>query len=230
MSKKTGSPFIDWHLGRKEWDDRLLALSANAKSWRLAFFAVLLATFVMALGAWHIGSQSKIEPYLTTADPATFRVVAARPLDAASSETKRIVDAWVRKEIHEFLANARTVVADGLAQKDLINKTYSRVASGSAAEKALANWYSVSGRDPFNYARYATVQVERYASLPLSNKTWQIEWREVSRNLAGEVVGVPTRWKAVFNYVVQPPADDKEQDKNPIGFYVTGIAWSQLQE
>ena len=82
--------------------------------------------------------------------------------------------------------------------------------------------------DAVERAMKQTVDVEVKAIFPSSEKTYEVEWVETTRSLAGTVIGEPQRWKGSFTIVVNPPTDEALARMNPLGIYITSAAWSRV--
>jgi len=218
--EKGKNPFIN---GRNEWDDRLMNISKNSHAWKgFAFFeAIVIIVLVFALA--HIGSQSKIKPYLSVVDKTNYVVHVMGPAEEAATLDETTMKRIVENEVRTFIEELRTVIADNHAQKKVMNHVYSRIAARSSASKYVSQFYTE--RPPFKYAENGTVSAEIYSALPLSEKVWQVEWDETERNLVGEVLK-KTRYKGIVTYEIDTPQSIQEANKNGIGLYVTNLSWS----
>lgn len=218
--KSKSNPFI---AARKEWDDRLHNIAKTSHAWKgFAFFLILLVG-VLVGGITHIGSQSKIKPYMAVVDKTNYVVHVMGPAEEAATLDDKLLKSIVQNEVRTFVENIRTIVADNHAQKKIMSNVYSRLAARSAAAKYANEWYTA--RAPFKYAESGTVSAEIYSALPLSENSWQIEWKEIERNLAGEVLK-NTRFRGIITYEIVTPDSEAEARKNAVGFYVTNLTWS----
>ncbi|ACT52126.1 type IV secretion system protein [Methylovorus glucosotrophus] len=219
-SEKGKNPFI---AGRKEWDDRLHQIAATSHAWKgFAFFLALLVG-VLVFGITHIGSQSKIKPYMSVVDRTNYVVHVMGPAEEAATLNDKLLKSIVQNEVRTFIENIRTIVADNHAQKKIMTNVYSRLAAHSAAAKFANEFYSV--RSPFKYAENGTISAEIYSALPLSEKSWQVEWKETSRNLAGDILKI-SRYRGIITYELVTPESEADARKNALGFYITNLTWS----
>jgi type IV secretory pathway TrbF-like protein len=219
-SEKGKNPFI---AGRNEWDDRLHHIAKTSHAWKgFAFFLVVLVG-ILAVGIAHIGSQSKIKPYMSVVDKTNYVVHVMGPAEEAATLDDKLLKSIVQNEVRAFIENIRTIVADNHAQKKIMTNVYSRLAAHSAAAKFANEFYTA--RSPFKYAENGTISAEIYSALPLSEKSWQVEWKETERNLAGDILKV-LRFRGIITYELVTPESESDARKNALGFYITNLTWS----
>src|ERR1700691_2220701 len=72
-----------------------------------------------------------------------------------------------------------------------------------------------------------TVSVEVRSVLPTSDRTFEVEWVEITRDLYGAVKG-QDHWKAAFSIAVNSPTDERMARINPLGIYVTNASWGKV--
>ena len=206
---------------RKEWDERYGDLISRARNWRAAFFVAAAVAFLAVGGMIVIAKQARIVPYVVAVD-SLGRTVASGPAEQATLADDRLK----RAALNSWIADWRLVSMDGITQRKSIDRTYSMIASGTPAQVAVSEYYR---KDPPNErAAKQTVDVEVKAIFPSSEKTYEVEWVETTRSLAGTVVGDPQRWKGSFTLVVNPPNDEALARVNPLGIYITSASWSRV--
>jgi type IV secretion system protein VirB5 len=81
-------------------------------------------------------------------------------------------------------------------------------------------------QNPFARTAKETVAVAVTNILPISDKTWQVEWQEVTRDSRGDVQA-NVRLKVSIMVGITPPTQEKLILINPLGVYVTDLNWSQ---
>src|SRR6266851_2381773 len=72
-----------------------------------------------------------------------------------------------------------------------------------------------------------TVSVEVNTVLPTSDRSYEVDWTETTRDLQG-VVTATARLKGSFTIAVDPPSDEATARMNPLGIYVTNASWSRV--
>jgi len=217
-TKGERTPFIDH---KETDDDRYMNLAVEKHNWQVAWrltFGLLAISFTF--NGYYM-MQPKYVPYTIEVDKIGH-IIAVGPADNGNPiDTKRVL----RRQVVEFIENSRMVVGDNLAQKRIMNWVYARVPSRSKAKVFLDEFYR--DRKPFTLAQTETISVDQVNPLPLgSDKTWQIEWVETRRNLAGEVIS-KENWKAILTYEISPLDTKEGIDANPLGFFVPSFSWSK---
>ena len=201
-------------------ENTFLRLSAQVANWRLfAFFSIAIAGLAIG-GVIYIGSQSKYVPMLVEVDQLG-RTVAVKALTGndAVTDQKRLV----YREMFDLIEHLRTVTTDVSANNTNLEKGFSRL--GGAAVKYVRT--ELRKAPPNEVGSKKTVQIQVKAALPVSDKTWQVEWEEHSFNLTGEADTVE-KWKATLRYDLLPSGDEKDIRANPIGFIVTELNWMKV--
>jgi type IV secretion system protein VirB5 len=117
------------------------------------------------------------------------------------------------------------ITNDGVAQRKAIDRVYAHIANGSQAMGFINDFYR--GDPPQKRAQTQTVSVDVQSVLPTSDRTFELEWIETTRDLQGQVKQ-QVRWKGAFTVTVNPPADEALMRVNPLGIYVTNASWSKV--
>ena len=118
-----------------------------------------------------------------------------------------------------------TITTDGVSQRKAIDRVYAQIASGSAAQTFVSDYYR--GDPPFKRAETETVSVEVKSILPTSDRTYEVEWVETTRDLYGSVKATD-RWIGYFGIALNPPKDERQARINPLGVYVTSATWAKV--
>jgi type IV secretory pathway TrbF-like protein len=210
------NPYLD---ARREWNERYGDYIQAAHHWRTVALVSSLVALIAVAGVAYIGAQNKVVPYVVEVDKLGEAAAVARA-DRATPVDTRVVKAYLAR----FVADWRTVTIDRQAQKGAIDRVYAMLPGGSVALSKLNDYFRA--HNPFTVASKESVEVAVTNLLQLSEKTWQVEWREVIRDSRGEVQG-SVRMKASIILGITPPTDEKLALINPLGIYVTDINWSQ---
>lgn len=209
----SSNPYLN---ARREWDERYGDQIARAKSWRAAAFASLAVAGIAVVGITIIGSQSKIKPFVVTIDKLGDPIAMAQPVTGSAID-QRIIEA----QLANWIWNARTVIPDPVAQKNLVDRVYAM--TSSAAATYLNQYYTQ--HPPFGDF---TVNAQVNSILPISKDTWQISWEE-SRYQNGQPQPVQ-HWKANITTGVDPRLGETPQVKinNPLGLFIRSVSWTQV--
>jgi type IV secretion system protein TrbF len=207
-------------VARREWDERYGDLISRARNWRtmaiLSGFVALVAT----AGVVWLSARSRVVPFVVLMD-SLGRPVASGMAEQASAADDRLK----RAEILNWVENLRLVTTDPVAQRKAVDRVYAHIASGSHAQTFISEFYR--NDPPFKRAQTDTVAVEVRSVLPTSDRTYEVEWMETTRDLYGTVKATD-HWKGSFSIALSPPTDEATARKNPLGLYVTQTSWSRV--
>ena len=211
------NPYLD---ARREWNERYGSYIKQAHNWRLSAFVLLGILIIAVSGLVMIGSQNKMVPYIIEVD----KLGNINPVIVAEQirhEDPRVI----RAMISQFIINIRSVLVDSEAQGQILSHAYSML-SQQYPSTTMINEYFQKGKSPFRRSKEETVTIEISSVLPISKKTWQIEWRETIRDRTGREKET-FRMKAVATITIIPPNDSEHIMKNPIGLFIKNLSWSK---
>jgi len=205
---------------RREWDERYGNLITRERNWRAMAFCCSLICLLAVAGLVWLSSRSHIVPFVVAMDSLS------RPIAAGAAEQTTAADDRIKRAtLYSWLENLRLVTGDGIAQRKAIDRVYAYVASGSQAQAFVSEFYR--NDPPQKRAQTQTVSVEVQAVLPTSDRTFEMEWAETTRDLYGGVI-TKARWKGAFTVATNPPTDEGIARVNPLGIYVTNLSWGKL--
>lgn len=214
-SQALESPYV---AGRREWNERYGSYISRARTWQIVALASMGLSAVLAFNLVDLAKASKVKPYVVEVNKLG-EAIAIKPADEARPADQRIVSF----QLANFITNARSITPDRVVQKRWLDSVYA-VSSASAA--AFLNEH-YKKNDPFDKGRTSLVSVELQGPpLPLSDKTWQIQWTETTRGLNGMVEGV-TRYQAVLTTSIFEPTTPQQIIANPTGVVIDQIDWRQ---
>ncbi|HTW64658.1 MAG TPA: VirB8/TrbF family protein [Bryobacteraceae bacterium] len=214
---ETYNPYL---AARREWDERYGDLITRAKNWRtMAALSSLIALLATGGVVW-LSVRSRVVPFVVLLDNLS-RPVASGVADQTPLDDDRLR----RSNIFNWIENLRTVTTDGISQRKAIDRVYAQIASGSAAQTFISEYYR--GDPPFKRAETETVSVEVKSVLPTSDRTYEVEWVETTRDLYGTVKAMD-HWKGYFTIALNPPKDEREARINPLGIYITNASWAKV--
>ena len=214
---RTENPYL---VARREWDERYGHLITRERNWRAMAFVCGLASLLAVFGLVWLSAHSRIVPFVVAMD-SLGRPIAAGPAEQTTTADDRIK----RATLYAWLENLRLVTSDGVAQRKAIDRVYAYVASGSQAQAFISDFYRSD--PPQKRAQTETVGVEVQSVLPTSDRTFEVEWAETTRDLYGTITQ-KARWKAAFTIAVNPPTEEGIARVNPLGIYVTHASWGKL--
>ena len=205
---------------RREWDERYGDQITRAKNWRTMAFLSSLVALVATSGVVWLSVRSHVVPFVVLVDSLS-RPVASGIAEQASVNDDRLK----RASIFTWVENLRLVTTDGVTQRRAIDRVYAEIGNGTAAQTFISDFYR--SNPPSKRAQTETVSVEVNSVLPTSDRTYEVEWVETTRDLYGAVKATD-RWKGSFSVVINPPQDERQARVNPVGLYITNASWARV--
>ncbi|MCZ7618390.1 MAG: conjugal transfer protein TrbF [Myxococcota bacterium] len=203
---------------RLEWNERYHGFVRAKRNWQVIALVALIVNAMLGLGILWQASQSRVTPYVIEVDELAQTLVIG-PAEKARTADPRLV----RYQVAEFIRKVRSIVADGAAEKQILDSAYAH-ASGAAMQFLNDHFQE---HNPFLRMQERTVSVEVTSVLPLpTSDSWQIQWTETHRGLDGAVL-VRERWQALVSVEVRPSNTPEQIEQNPLGLYVTNIQWTK---
>lgn len=216
-SKTSENPYIS---ARREWNERYGDFVKQASTWRLVAFVALGIAAIATSGVVYIGSKSKIVPIVVGINDlgqmSTVGIPGENPID----------DKVINATLADWMIWHRSVVSDAAVVESFVTRVYAYLTEGAPARASIDEWYKKEGNNPYERMKNLTVTVEIKSVLLMSSKTYQIDWREVVRNKAGQMTGV-LNFRSILtieNFEVNP----KTALVNPLGIYIQNISIQEI--
>jgi type IV secretion system protein VirB5 len=219
-SDKPAAQYNPYLAARREWDERYGDQITKARNWRtIATLCALIALLETAGLLWMSG-HSRVLPFVVLVDNL------GRPLASGFAGQTTVNDDRVKRStIFNWVENLRLVTTDGIAQRKAIDFVYAHIANGSSAEAFISEFYRSD--PPSKRAQTQIVSIEVKSVLPTSNRTYEVDWVETTRDLYGAIKATD-RWKGSFTIAINPPKDERLARINPLGIYVTSASWDKV--
>jgi type IV secretion system protein TrbF len=205
---------------RREWDERYGDQIARARNWRRMATLCALIALLETGGLLWMSARSRVLPFVVLLDHL------GRPVASGfAGETTTNDDRVKRATIFNWLENLRLITTDGVAQRKAIDFVYAHIANGSSAEAFINDFYRSD--PPSKRAQTQTVSIEVQSVLPTSDRTYEVDWIETTRDLYGAIKATD-HWKGSFTIAINPPADERLARINPLGLYVANASWDKV--
>lgn len=208
--------------GRAAWNDMYGSLvERNRKNFTVS---VLLAIALLAsvIGIIHMGSQSKIQPFMVQVGQ-NGDIVDVSSAEKAPDITEKIIKYFLQK----FVINMHSISGDNIVQKQMLAFVYSSVnTSGNSNAMNILKSF-IQNNNPFTLNSQFTNQVNISSLYPISKDSYQITWEEVKRTIDGKLVS-KNYYTGQIAYKFAPSSGENFT-YNPFGIYITNMAWSQVQ-
>jgi len=219
QAKAADTPYL---AARREWNERYGDYIKSAHQWRLAALGSIAVALVSAGGLVAVSMQNKVVPYAVELN-GHGEVVQVRRADVLARPDAN----QIRAALRSWVIGARTVYSDSAAMKALIDQTYAQTFPDSPAYQKLAEYHRAN--NPYQRAANETVSIDVQVAVPVSDNSWQVEWRETTRQASGKIIDTAD-WQATITVAISPPTDAEQIMINPIGLYVRQFEWtSRLQ-
>ncbi len=205
---------------RQEWDERFGDQIKSRNNWRLAAFLSMATALVCVTGMVAIGYRSNTVPYVVALDDVG-RAVPVIPAKQVAVKDVRLQEAVVAR----WVTNLRTVIADAVAQRRLVDEVYAETGQNSPASATITEFYS--NNSPFDLLTKQTVDASVESIVQQSPKTYEVAWTEVTRDLNGNLMA-SHRYRAFVSVVTQEVTDARQALVNPLGLYVTNLTWGEV--
>jgi type IV secretion system protein TrbF len=205
---------------RREWDERYGEFITRARNWRTVAMISALAALLATGGMVWLSAKSHVVPFVVLIDSL------GRPVASGLAEQTSVGDDRLRRAVlQDWLEGLRMVTTDGIAQRRAIDRVYAHIASGTNAQAFISEFYR--NDPPFKRAQTGSVSVEVKSVLPTSDRSFEVDWIETSRDLYGNVNSTD-HWKGSFTVALNPPTEERQARINPLGLYVTAASWAKV--
>jgi type IV secretion system protein TrbF len=214
-------PYNPYLTARREWDERYGDLVARAKkSDRIALICASLALVAMTIAGVLAIRGPRIVPIPVDLEGHYIG-------SASTARSLVVTEMMKRSALSDWVTYLRTVTSDQISQRWAIEKVYAMMSSGSSAQTVVSDFYR--NDPPQQRAQRENVHLEVNSILPTSDKTYEVEWLETTRDLGGRITS-QQRLKGIFTFVISsnPPPDERLARLNPIGLYINNASWSKV--
>ena len=217
---KTSDSYNPYLAARREWDERYGDFITRARNWRLIAILCSLTALLSTCAVIWLSFRSRVVPFVVAVDNLEH------PIAAGVAEQASIADERLKRAtVAVWIEQLRSVTTDGIAQRVAIDRVYAHISNGSQAQTFISEFYRAD--PPHKRGQTETVSVEVKSVLPTSERTFQVEWLETTRDLYG-AVKAQDRWKGAFTIAINPPRDERLARINPLGIYVTEANWARV--
>lgn len=212
------NPYIE---AQKIWDDRYGALALGKRNWQIASAIASLLSISLCFGLVKLSLAQKVEYVFVQVDKAGY--AAYLDIGGASQNAPERV---LRNELIHLIQKLKTVSVDALIMKQNLDLVYKGYLRGTAV--AYLNEY-FRDNDPFDLAKEKTISVEPISILRITERSWQIRWKEIARSRDGYKQG-SSEWEAhLVTEIEKPDSKDEESLKyNPTGIRLVELSWTKV--
>jgi type IV secretion system protein VirB5 len=190
-------------------------------AWKFVALAELAIVSALIIAYVQLASSSRVVPYVVEVDKLG-QAIAFGPAEPLRGVDQRVLV----RELSVLIRNLRSVTPDPGLQVRMIQDAYAFL--DLPAAKFLNEYFAVPENNPRLLSQEITRSVEITSVLPIPNSdSWKVQWTELERPRAGSV-SRSRAWEAYLTVRQSPPKNVETIQVNPLGMYVTGINWTQL--
>jgi type IV secretion system protein TrbF len=212
----TPEPVTPYQRAAQLWDDRIGSARVQAKNWRFMAFGCLALSVGLAAGMVWQSAHSRVTPYVVEVD-RLGEVQAVAPAITPYQPS----DAQIAWYLARFVTDVRSLSIDPV----LVRRNWLEAYEFATDRAALFLNDFARTNDPFKAIGDRSASVEVSSVVRASDTSFQVKWTEqVYRQ--GSITSTE-HWTAILTTTVETPRTADVLRKNPLGLYVTGIAWSR---
>lgn len=213
---QTPEPVTPYQKAAQLWDDRIGSARVQAKNWRLASFGSLALNLILAGGMVWLASQSRVTPYVVEVDKLG-QVKAVGP----AMDSYQPSDAQIAWHLARFIVNVRGLSTDPVLVRRNWLEAYDCITDKAVTflnDHARAN-------DPFAAVGIRSVTAQITSVVRASDTSFQVKWTEQIFE-HGALIRTE-RWTAILSLTIRVPRTAEAAMKNPLGLFITAIAWTK---
>lgn len=214
--KSTTNPYLN---ARREWNERYGNYISTAKQWRIIALISLTVCIICIAGVIYFASQNKLIPYIVEVDKQGNTVTVYK-----NTKMQSIEPPIIRSQLAQFIRDFRSVSADMTVQKSAIKRLYAHIENQSQAGQRLQQYFIKNS--PFEQAQEHVVSVDVKQILPLSERTWQIQWLEKTFARDGSKIS-DKDYTAMVTITIGNNVTEQTILSNPIGLLVNELQWNE---
>ncbi len=220
--KTTQGPETPFKQAQQVWDLRLGTASAQAKNWRLAFFALATLATLLALSLMSLIAQKRVVPILVGLDKQTGEASVIGPADY---HTKQPGPLEIKYFLAQFIRLVRTVSLDQVVIKQNWLRAYSFLRPEAAG--LLNELTQKDTASPLSKIGKVLVSVQPLSILQIpETNSYQLRWRETAFATHGAKLDEYTML-ATFIIELDPPQDEQTLQENPLGLFIKSFQWNR---
>ena len=212
----TPEPVTPYQRAAQVWDERIGSARIQAKNWRLMAFGCLTLSVGLAAGIVWQSARSRVTPYVVEVD-RLGEVQAVAPATTPYQPS----DAQIAWYLARVVTDVRALSTDPV----LVRRNWLEAYEFATDRAALFLNDFARTNDPFKAIGDRSVSVEVTSVVRATDTSFQVKWTEQIYRQGS--LSSTERWTAILTTTIETPRTADVLRKNPLGLYVTGIAWSR---
>ena len=172
-AKSHPNPMTPADKAREVWDERVGSVVVQSHNWRRIALILCAICFVLTLGLVYQSAKTKVIPYVVTVDKTTGEVQQAGGFVNNEYEPQ---EAEIKYFLVNFIANARTIQLDPIAQNRAQKKAFAFLTANAA--RKYQDILSSEGYVDKVGSITTSVNIVSITKVPESTSSYQIRWTE----------------------------------------------------
>lgn len=209
-------PVTPYQKAAQLWDERIGTARVQARNWRLMAFGSLALSIGLAAGLVWQSAQSRVTLFVVEVDKLG-EVQAVAP----AIRSYQPIDAQIAWYLARFITDVRSLSIDPV----LVRRNWLEAYAFATDRAAVFLNAEAQANDPFKSIGDRSVSVEVTSVVRASDTSFQVKWTEQTYRQGS--LAATEHWTAILSTVVETPRSAEALRRNPLGLYVTGIAWSR---
>lgn len=222
---------------RREFASAFGDLARGKRNWQVAAFALAGVVALEAVALLGLARAARVVPYVVRVDQLG-RVDAVAPASPLRDPDATLI----ASQLAEFIRSVRTVLPPAAvgAQATLLRRGYAFVTPEAAG--FLNSYLGDPAHDPRVLGMRLTREVEVTSALRVPDvstgrrrneddgrmQTWRLQWTETDRPTQLGDSTATTAWEGFFTLHIAPPTTAESVQQNPLGMFITSIAWTRV--
>lgn len=213
---KNDNPYL---VARMEWNCMFYDVIKAKQQWQVIALGLVLVIAIAVIGIIMLAQKNHYIPYVVKVDALGH----SQYVDLAHQENNITIPEF-RAFLSRYVIEARSVIADPVAQKRALDFVYH--ATKGPALKSINQTYQE--HDPFELAQTQTRAIKINSIIEKSDRSWQIHWSEIVRDLEGQVQ-TTEHYEGLLTIKHLNIDDLTTIALNPLGLFVEHFHWTQQQ-
>lgn len=212
----TPQPQTPYQRAAQAWDERIGSARVQAANWRLAALGLVMANIALCGSLAWLATRGSVTPWVVEVDKLGEPRVAA-----SAAQGARPTDPMIAWTLARFITDVRAVSTDPVLMRQAWLRAYDFTDAAGAA--ALSDY--ARRADPFAQVGRAQVVVTVSSVVRATPGSFRVAWTE-QRYAEGQLASTE-RWSAILTINLVAPRTPEGLRANPLGVFVSGIAWSK---
>jgi type IV secretion system protein TrbF len=213
---QTPEPVTPYQKAAQVWDNRIGSAVVQASNWRALAFVACAVSLTLSVGMVWLASQKRVTPYVVEVDKQG-EVRALGPATAPYNPS----DAQISWFLARFITNVRSLSIDPV----LVRQNWLEAYDFATDKAGLFLNAQAQANDPFAGVGERSVTVSITSVVRASKTSFQVKWTEQTY-MRGTLTAT-AHWTAILGVQQKTPKREDILRKNPLGLYVTELAWTQ---